>query len=521
MDDIKSDLLIIGGGIAGCVAALKAASNDLNVVLITKEKNPVECNSYYAQGGIVYESKDDSTRKLKDDIMKAGDGVNYPPAVDVLVNEGPRLVKEYLIDQAGVPFNRDSEGELDFTEEAAHSVKRIIHVDDYTGQAIESALMKLIEENSEITVYTERVVIDLLTEHKHTDNLLSVYKKPTCIGAYVLDVKENKVDAFLAKVTVLATGGLSRIFLYTTNTNGATGDGFAMAHRAEAQLINMEYVQFHPTAFRYEDSKCFLISESLRGEGAVLKTPEGEEFMKKYHPDGSLAPRDIVSRAIHNEMSENKYPNVLLDIASYMEADKIKERFPKIYSTCLSQGLDISIKPIPVVPAAHYACGGIKADLWGRTNVNRLYAIGEVSCTGVHGANRLASTSMLECLVWGDRAVRKILDDRKFYLDYKPPKVNEWVYTGVEEPDIALISQDMNVLRYLMWNYVGLDRTGDRLKRAYEDLQHLQRDIEEFYRNAKLTRELIELRHAVQTGVLVEQAAWKNKRSLGCHFRRS
>jgi L-aspartate oxidase len=521
MDVIKSDILVIGGGIAGCTAALKAATNGLSVVLITKEDNPVECNSYYAQGGIVYEGEDDSTRKLKDDILKTGDGVSYPPAVNVLVNEGPRLVKELLIDQASVPFNRDSGGKLDFTEEAAHSARRIIHVDDYTGQAIESALMKLVEENSKISIYTERVAIDLLTEHKHTDDLLTVYEDPTCMGAYVFDVEEKKVDAFIAKATVLAAGGLSRIFLYTTNINGATGDGFAMAHRAEAQLINMEYVQFHPTAFRYDDSKCFLISESLRGEGAVLKTPEGKEFMEKYHPDGSLAPRDIVSRAIHNEMFERKYPHVLLDIASYMKADKIKERFPKIHSTCLDKGLDISTKPIPVVPAAHYACGGVKVDLWGRTNVKRLYAIGEVSCTGVHGANRLASTSMLECLVWGDRAVRKILDDKSFNLNYKPPKVKEWVYTGVEEPDIALINQDINVIRYLMWNYVGLDRTIDRLKRAYEDLQHLQQDIEEFYRFTKLTRELIELRHVIQTALLVEHAAWRNKRSLGSHFRRS
>jgi len=341
------------------------------------------------------------------------------------------------------------------------------------------------------------------------------------MGAYFFNIKSQRVEAYLAKATILATGGFSRIYRFTTNIEGATGDGFAMAHRAGVDLINMEYVQFHPTAFRYKDSKCFLISEAMRGEGAVLKTPDGNTFMEKYHRDGSLAPRDVVARAIHKEMFENKYPHVILDIASYMEAEKIKTRFPNIYETCLAHDIDITSQPIPVVPAAHFACGGVKVDLWGKTNIDRLYAIGEVSCTGVHGANRLASTSMLESLVWGDRAIRAITKDKNYYLKYDPPKVKEWIYTGVEEPDLALIHQDMNVLRYVMWNYVGLDRTKERLKRAIEDLTHLKEDVENFYRYTILSRELIELRHAIHTGLLVAHSAWLNKRSLGCHYRRS
>jgi len=521
MDFVKSDLLVIGGGISGCITALKAASYGLDVVMIVKEKEPEESNTYYAQGGIVYKGKEDQPKRLIEDILAAGDGASYPPAVRVLAEEGPKLVKEVLIDYAQVPFNRDVEGKLDLTEEAAHSVRRIIHVDDFTGKAIETALMKLVKENRNISVHTEQVAVDLLTEEHHTADPLAVYRKPTCLGAYVFNIKERKVDSYLSKVTVLATGGLAQIYLYTTNMEGATGDGFAMAYRAGAELINMEYVQFHPTAFRFGNSKCFLISESLRGEGAVLKTPDGKSFLEKYDPLGSLAPRDVVARAIYEEMLENKYPHVLLDIASYMEPEKIRRRFPTIYETCLAHGVDITSQPIPVVPAAHFACGGVKVDLWGRTNMDRLFAVGEVSCTGVHGANRLASTSILESLVWGDRAVREMMGCKRYYFGSSPPTVKEWVDTGVEEPDLALIHQDMNVLRYMMWNYVGLDRTRERLKRAIEDLRHLQMDVEDFYRYTKLTRELIELRNAVQTGLVVAQSAWLNRHNRGCHYRRS
>jgi L-aspartate oxidase len=521
MDSFKSDVLVIGGGIAGCVAALKAAYNKLEVNMLMKGDGPDKSNTYYAQGGIVYKGKSEKPSKLIEDILMVGDGVSYPPAVRVLANEGPRLIKEILLDEAQVSFDKNTWGTLDLTKEAAHSARRIIHVTDSTGQAIEMALMKLVKENSLITILPERVAVDLLTEQHHTDNPLAVYRRPTCLGAYVFSIKEQKVDGYLAKTTVLATGGLGRIYQYTTNPEGATGDGFAMAYRAGAELINMEYVQFHPTAFRYGDSECFLISEAVRGEGAILKTPNGETFMEKYHPLGSLAPRDVVARAIYEEMFEKKYPYILLDISSYLKPEKIRKRFPTIYKTCKEHGIDITTQPIPVVPAAHFECGGVKADLWGRTTIDRLFAIGEVSCTGVHGANRLASTSMLEGLVWADRAVRRIVKDKCHYLNYDIPTVREWIYTGSEVPDPALIQQDMNVLRHTMWNYVGLVRTRDRLKRALADLRQLQEDLENFYRYSMLTKDLIELRSAIQTGLIVAQSAWKNRQSRGCHYRKS
>lgn len=520
MDHLRSDVLVIGAGIAGCVAALRAADHGLEVNLIMKGRDFSESNTYHAQGGIVYRGKADSPNLLAKDILEAGDGVSNPSAVEVLAEEGPKLVKEILLDRANVPFDRCN-GELDLTTEAAHSDKRIVHMADATGRAIEDSLMKLVKENPLISVYTERVAVDLLTEQHHTDDPLSVYRKPTCVGAYVFDVRRSKVDVFLSKVTVLASGGLGRIYLYTTNPQGATGDGFAMASRAGAELINMEYVQFHPTAFRFRETECFLISEALRGEGATLKTPAGESFMEKYHQLGALAPRDVVARAIYEEMFEGKYPYVMLDISSNMKPEKIRSRFPTIYETCMKYGVDISSQPIPVVPAAHFACGGVKVDLWGRTNIDRLFAVGEVSCTGVHGANRLASTSMLEGLVWADRSIRGIVDRRRYYFNYTPPQVREWIYTGIEDPDPALIRQDMDVLRHTMWNYVGLIRTKERLERAVGDLRHLQDDLESFYRYSNLTVELIELRNAIQTGLIVAQSAWKNRRSRGCHYRRS
>ncbi len=519
MNVITSDILVIGCGISGCVAALQAAENRLSVIMIVKGEEPEESATYDAQGGIVYHGKNDSSQLLMRDILVVGDGASYPPAVKVLAEEGLPLVKEVLIDQAQVPFDRDADGNLDLTEEAAHSVRRIIHVADYTGKAIEVALLKLIKENPNISLVTNRIAIDLLTEEHHTDDPLAVYRRPVCLGAYIFNSKEQVVDSYLANVTILATGGFGSIYLYTTNPQGSTGDGFAMAYRAGAELRNMEYVQFHPTAFRYGDSKCFLISESVRGEGAILKTPDGHPFMNKYHPFRSLAPRDVVSRAVFEEMLEHDYPHVLLDLASYMEEEKIKTRFPTIYETCIERGVDITSEPIPVVPAAHFACGGVKVDLWGRTSIDRLFAVGEVSLTGVHGANRLASTSMLEGLLWGDRSIRKIIEDSHHYLNYKPSPVQEWVYTGVEAPDPALIHQDMNVLRYMMWNYVGLVRSTKRLQRAIEDLKHLQADVEDFYRYAQLTPELIELRNAIQTGVIIAHASWLNKRSRGCHYR--
>ncbi len=516
---IRCDVLVIGSGIAGLSAALRAYEEGLDTVLITKGERPEESNTDNAQGGIVYKGPNDTPELLVKDILEAGAGATNPEAARIIAELGPKYVKEILIDKVKVPFSKTADGEFDLTEEGAHSLRRILHADDLTGRAIERSLLKYISEKTDIKIYTNHIAIDLLTLQHHCKDPTNVYKKPECLGAYVYCAQEKRVKRFVARATILATGGLGQIFLHTTNPAGATGDGFAMAYRAGVTLINMEYVQFHPTTLFHKDAKRFLISESVRGEGAVLKTPEGEPFMEKYHPLGSLAPRDVVSRAIHEEMTEKGYKYVLLDLASYMEPDRIKRRFPHIYETCLKYGIDITKEPIPVVPAVHFACGGVKTNMWAETSMERLFAVGEVACTGLHGANRLASTSLLEGLVFGQRAVERIKEkwDR---LKENPPEPSPWIDTGEYDPDPALVTQDWITLKHIMWNYVGLVRTEKRLKRAIYDLRHLWWEVEEFYRKAKLTRQLIELRNGILTGLVIARAAYSNRESRGCHYRK-
>ncbi len=518
-DIIRSDVLIIGTGIGGLITALFLAESGFKVNVITKGEKPEESNTDNAQGGIIYKGDNDSKELLIKDILEAGAGASNPEAAEILAEYGPKLVEEVLIKKIRVNFNKKPDGSFDLTEEGAHSVRRILHADDLTGRAIERSLLNYINSFENIKIYTSHVAIDILTLQHHCKNPIFVYKKPEALGAYAYSEKERKVKRFIAKATVIATGGLGQIFLHTTNPDVATGDGFAMAYRAGLPLINMEYIQFHPTTLYHKDAKRFLISESVRGEGAVLKTPDGKEFMKKYHPLGSLAPRDVVSRAIHEEMTEKGYKYVLLDLASYMDAEKIKERFPNIYKTCLKYGIDITKEPIPVVPAVHFACGGIKVNMWSETDMKRLFAVGEVACTGVHGANRLASTSLLEGLVFGYRAAERIKQKWNEFIQ-EPPEPVPWIDTGEFEPDPALINQDWITLKHIMWNYVGLVRTEKRLKRAIYDLRHLWWEVEEFYRKAKITKQLIELRNGILVGLVVARAAFRNRESRGCHFRK-
>jgi L-aspartate oxidase len=512
------DLLIIGSGIAGLSAAISACDAGLDVIVISKEADLRGSNTYHAQGGIVCRGADDSPELLIGDVMEAGDGISNPKAVKLLANEGPVMVEEFLIKRVGVPFTRTDDGAFEYAQEGSHSRRRILHSMDTTGKAVAEALEQRLKEIKNARVFYGHTAIDLLTLPHHSKNPLSLYEEPKCIGAYVLNNQSEKVEQIFSSCTILATGGLGRIFQHTTNPMCATGDGFAMASRTGARLINMEYVQFHPTTLFHKDADGFLISEAVRGEGARLTTKDGFLFMDKYSRHGDLAPRDEVCRAMYEEMIRRGDSYVYLDVASYARID-VKKRFPAIYEKCFSLGIDMSEDPIPVVPAAHYSCGGVHVDLWGRTSLRNLYAVGEVSATGLHGANRLASTSLLEGLVWGLRAVRHIAVHLTREKSYMESDVPEWIYPDQEEEvDPALIHQDWVSIKSTMWNYVGIIRTEKRLERATADLRHLANRIDDFYRKSHLTPMIVSLRNGIQTAFLVAEAAFRNRKSRGTHF---
>jgi L-aspartate oxidase len=520
MADLRTSTLIIGCGIAGAAAALRL-SDDPNhhVTIVTRATSPTDSNSRWAQGGIVTRGLDDSPDLLIQDVLFAGAGVSSPQAARVLADEGPRLVQSVLIERCGVRFDVAEDGELIYGLEAAHSVRRIVHVGDKTGDAIIQQMLLTLGSRPNVTLLTRHTAVDLITFPHHSLDPLDAYAAYHCHGAYVLDRDAGVVERVIAAQTILATGGLGQIYRNTTNPKGSRGDGLAMAWRANVRVANCEYVQFHPTSLSVRGAPNLLISEAVRGEGAVLLTPDGRRFMEQYDPELlELAPRDVVARAIHAEMLEHGYENVLLDLASKHTAEWIHQRFPQVTESCLRYGIDPGTEPIPVVPAAHYFCGGVLVDEWGRTNFNGLYAIGEVSCTGLHGANRLASTSLLEGLVWGDRSARDILANNQ-----RDPivlsRVPEWIYLGDKEADPALIEGDMSTLRNLMWHYVGLIRNHDRLARAERELRHLYHEIEEFYRSYRLNDSLIGLRNAVQAARIITFSAMRNKVSRGTHFR--
>jgi L-aspartate oxidase len=393
-------------------------------------------------------------------------------------------------------------------------------VNDATGRAIQQNLVEALLKQPNITIMTQYTAIDLLTPSHHSLNRLAIYEPLSCVGAYVYDHETGDVGTILAKATILASGGLGQIFLHTTNPEGATGDGLAMAYRAGARIINAEYIQFHPTTFYHQGNARFLISEALRGEGARLLNVDGERFMARYDPEWQeLAPRDVVARSIHREMLRTGADRVYLDIASVMSPDLIRERFPNIYESCLQYDIDPTKEPIPVVPAAHYFCGGVWVDTWGRTNLQRLYAVGEVSCTGVHGANRLGSSSLLEGLVWGTRAARDIRWQINGMDSPDPRVIPPWESTGTDLADPALVRHDMQTIKHSMWYYVGLVRSRRRLERALRDLNNLSQDIDAFYRTTRVEPQIISLRNAVLAALIVARAAWENRESHGGHYR--
>ncbi len=517
-------VLIIGCGVAGATTALRLSEQPgVRVTVVTREPDALESNTRYAQGGITTVADDDRPENLIHDILEAGAGASSPAAAKILAEEGPLLLDRILRRSAGVVFDQHADGSPYYGQEAVHSRPRILHVGDRTGEAIMRGLLAEMHRRPNVTLLSNATVVDLLTFPHHSRDPLATYGAITCHGAYVFDRTRRTVEAIVADRTVLATGGLGRIYRNTTNPPGARGDGLAMAHRAGARIVNTEYIQFHPTALAVPGGEGFLISEAVRGEGGVLLTPDGRAFMGDYAPDRKdLAPRDVVARAIHHEMESNGYSHVLLDIGSHMDAAGIRERFPTIYARCLQLGIDMTREPIPVVPAAHYSCGGVWVDEWGRSSIGRLFAVGEVSCTGLHGANRLASTSLLEGVVWGDRAARNILAS----VDAEPESVinaadiPRWDERGlVSDADPALIQGDMQTVQNIMWHYVGLVRNEERLSRAIRELRHLWTEIEMFYRTTRLSDGLIGLRNAVETALIVAQAARHNPINRGCHFR--
>ncbi len=514
------DVIVVGTGIAGLSAAIECKKAGLNVLVLSKTEDPSHTNTFHAQGGIIAKPAEDRPELLEADILEAGAHFNYRDAVHLLAYEGPPLVQKLLVEEAKLDFSKNQKGELDWTEEAAHSQRRILHYADHTGEAIQKALVRRAKE-LEIEVRTNTTAIDLITNNHHSTDSQERYKEREIMGVYALDNASGEVHCLLAGAVVLATGGLGNIYQYTTNPPEATGDGISMARRCGASTINAEFIQFHPTALYNKSIRRFLISESLRGEGAKLVDREGRPFMQKYSPMGDLAPRDVVARGIFLEMAKQGVDWLYLDLANnYKGEQAIPERFSKIYNTCMEGGLDISKQPIPITPAAHYFCGGIKVNMQGQSTLKGLWAVGEVSCTGVHGANRLASTSLLEGLLWGYRAGLDIVGRLGKISAERLRAIPDWEYPALPEVfEPSLIYQDINLIKVTMWNHCGIIRSTKSLQRAVSDLNYHSHRISKFYHEAALTKDIIELRNMIITAELVVRAAMHNKTSIGCHYR--
>jgi L-aspartate oxidase len=508
----KTDFLIIGSGVAGLFCAHKLSQFG-QVTVITKFFD-YESNTNYAQGGVasVFSNTDDPESHIRD-TLEAGAGLCDIDAVRILVEEGPSKVKELI--NLGVPFNRDSEGNLDLGLEGGHRQKRIVHAFDRTGREIQLALLSTVKANANIRLIEHHNCVDLITGH----HLSHITAAPglECYGAYVLDVKRSEVFPILAKYTILATGGAGQVYLHTTNPSVATGDGVACAFRAGAIIKNMEFYQFHPTSLYHENAESFLISEAVRGKGGILRRRNGEAFMKGYHEMADLAPRDIVARAIDNELKKSGDPFVLLDV-THLTKPEIIQNFPSIYEKCKSLGIDITEMPIPVVPAAHYLCGGVETDMYGRTKINNLLACGEVACTGVHGGNRLASNSLLEGLVFADR-IAGMLGSNRASFSHLHDEVPFWDKEGMKNTEEwVLISHDLQEIKTIMNDYVGIVRSNLRLERAYRRIQLISEEVVDYYNRTIITGSLLDLRNITKVAELIIRSAMARKESRGLHY---
>ena len=515
---IETDFLVIGSGVAGLSYALKVAQFG-RVAIITKKKI-YKTNTALAQGGVAAVfSKTDSFENHVADTLAAGDGLCAEDVVNMVVTNGPGRIRE-LVD-LGAQFNLDGDGKYDFSlgREGGHSQNRIIHARDLTGKEIEDVLVANVEQHENITILENRIAVNLITYSTSVrSGLVRTQHENTCCGAYVLDNDTGKVETVSAKVTLLATGGGSKVYLYTSNPDTATGDGIAMAYRAGATVANMEFVQFHPTCLFHPEAKNFLISEAVRGEGAYLIDEKGDRFMGKYSPDLELACRDVVARAIDNELKKTGADSVFLDI-THKDADFIRKRFPNIYAKCLEYGIDITKQPIPVVPAAHYMCGGVATDLNGRSDIQCLYAVGETACTGLHGANRLASNSLLEALVYAHNAAQSSLKEFEQAAKKSTVELDPWDETDTLDGDEAImVTHNWDEIRRMMWNYVGIVRSDKRLHRALRRIEMIQHEIEEYYWDFKITADLIELRNLATVAELIIKSALMRKESRGLHY---
>ena len=520
---LHSRVLVIGAGISGSTTALTLADLGHEVTLIVTGQELDGGNSALAQGGIIYRPYPGDEQDLEKDILIAGHRHNSLQAVRFLCQNGPEAVKRLLIERSRVPFDKSDDGTgLDFTREGGHSAPRILHCADHSGRSIMEGLLAQVKAAKNIQILNGRTAVDLITTHHHTRSMEYRYQlENQCLGAYVLNEESGEVETLLADWTVLATGGVGQVYLHTTNTPASTGSGITMAQRAGVRLDNMEYLQFHPTGLYTRQPNRFLITEALRGEGARLVDSKGRAFMREHDERADLAPRDIVARAIMEEMLHSGDDCVYLDLSNVKH--DIPHRFPTMYQRCLDEELDITQRPIPVVPVMHYFCGGILTDTRGRTTLSHLYSVGECSCTGLHGANRLASTSLLEALLWGASAGHDIaqrITARPFVSKQLADSIPDWENTGDERnDDPALIAQDWATIRNTMWNYVGISRTASRLRRAFEDLRDLSRHLHDFYKHTPLSKPVVDLFHGCQTAYSITQSALRNPHSLGCHFR--
>jgi L-aspartate oxidase len=517
----RFDFLVIGSGIAGLTFALKVAKH-ATVAIVTK-KDKLETSTNYAQGGIASAlGPDDSFQLHIEDTLTAGDGLCKPEVVELVVRSAPERIHELA--QVGVPFSpgRSQACPFDLGREGGHSRNRIVHAEDMTGQAIERVLIEAVESHPNVSIFENHLALDLIIQHDAIRvGSVPVEQHQYCWGAYVLDTESGTVHTFAAHATLLCTGGAGKVYLYTSNPDVATGDGLAMAYRAGARLANLEFVQFHPTCLYHPHAKNFLISEAVRGEGGRLIDKRGNAFMEKYHPLKDLAFRDVVARAIDTEMKRTGDDCVYLDI-SHRDAEFLKKRFPNIYKKCLSLGIDITKDPIPVVPAAHYMCGGIVTDLWAQTSIANLYAIGECACTGLHGANRLASNSLLEAAVFSHRGAVHCTENIPQWRKRPFPDIPGWpkeLPTGNgTQSEMILISHNWDVIRRLMWNYVGIVRTDKRLKLAGQHIAQIRMEIREHLPNIPLNTDLVELQNLALVAELIVRCALMRKESRGLHY---